>query len=103
MAAAVSVSDVPDRDRYEATVDGSVAGFVQYTRAGKVIVLAHTEVDAAFEGQGVGSALARAVLDDIRETGGLEVVPTCPFIGAWISRHPEYVDLVTPSMRAQYG
>jgi predicted GNAT family acetyltransferase len=68
-----------------------------------VIVLAHTEVDPAFEGQGVGGELTRAVVDDIRSQGGLEVVPTCPFVASWIDRHPEYVDVVTPSMRAQFS
>ena len=97
----VSVADVPDAHRYVATVDGAPAGHLEYIPAGNVIVLAHTEVDPAYEGRGVGGALARAALDDIRARGGLEVVPTCPFVADWISRHPDYVELVTPSMRAQ--
>jgi predicted GNAT family acetyltransferase len=99
----LSVTDQPDANRYEARIGGELAGVVEYVRAGNVIVLAHTEVDPAFEGRGVGGGLARGALDDVRARGGLEVVPTCPFIAAWIGRHPEYVDLVTPSMRAQFA
>ena len=46
-----------------------------------------------FEGQGLGARLARFALDDARERG-LRVVPLCPFIAAFVKRHPEYQDLV---------
>lgn len=58
-----------------------------------LVVMSHTAVDGSFEGQGVGSALARAALDDLREQG-VRVLPTCPFIKAWIDHHPEYRDLL---------
>ena len=95
----VVVRDDPPRQRYEAWLDGRVAGFVAYETAGGLVMLTHTEVDPAFEGRGVGSALVRAVLDEIRESGR-EVVPLCPFVKAWIGRNPAYADLVhqgTPS------
>ena len=94
---------MPEAKRYEARVGEKTAGFVEYILAGSTIVLAHTEVDPAFEGQGIGGRLARAVLDDIRERGDLEVVPTCPFINGWIAKHPDYIDVVTPSMRSQFS
>ncbi|GAA3951643.1 GNAT family N-acetyltransferase [Actinomadura viridis] len=87
------ISDNPGASRYEVRVDGSLAGFAEYrTRPGK-IVFTHTEVDGAYEGQGVGSALARGALDDVRAKG-LAVVPLCPFIKGWIDKHPDYQDLV---------
>ena len=79
--------------RYEARVASKVAGFVEYQLAKDLIVFTHTEVDPAYEGQGVGSALARAVLDDVRGTHR-KVLPLCPFIKGWIGGHREYVDLV---------
>ena len=80
--------------RYEAHVDGELAGFARYQLDGERIVFTHTEVDDRFEGQGVGSQLARFALDEVRARGGLRVVPRCPFIKSWIEKHPEYADLV---------
>ena len=87
------VTDQPDRERYEITVDGQRAGFVQYLRRGGRIIFFHTEIDDAHEGQGLGSVLARGALDAARAAGD-PVVPLCSFIHGWIDRHPEYGDLV---------
>jgi uncharacterized protein len=89
----VTVADVPDRNRYEAELDGKRVGLAAYRRKGRTVVFTHTEVDPSAEGHGVGAALARAALDDVRARG-LSAVPLCPFISAWIERHPEYADLV---------
>lgn len=90
----VTVRDNPDQNRYEAVLDGEVAGFAQYRRTGDGLVFTHTEVDDAYEGKGVGSALARGALDDVRAGGHGPVVPSCPFIKGWIEKHPDYQDLV---------
>jgi predicted GNAT family acetyltransferase len=87
------VADNPAAHRYEATRGGEQVGFAAYRLSGQVITFTHTSVDPAVEGQGVGSALARSALDDARRRG-LTVVPVCPFIRAWIDRHPAYADLV---------
>jgi len=86
----------PDRMRYEALIDGAVAGFADYLLTDELIVFTHTEVHPAYEGRGAGSALARFALDDVRRDGSRRVLPLCPFIKAWIDRHPDYVDLVHP-------
>jgi predicted GNAT family acetyltransferase len=78
---------------YEILVDGVHAGRAVFQERPGQVVLVHTEVDDAFEGQGVGSQLAEAVLADVRARG-LQVVPQCPFIRAYIERHPEWQDLV---------
>lgn len=96
------VTDAPELKRFEAHVDGALAGFAEYLVAGKRIVFTHTEVDPAFEGQGVGGALARFGLDQVRDGGELEVVPVCPFIASWIHKHPEYAETVTPALRPQF-
>jgi predicted GNAT family acetyltransferase len=88
------VKNNPARRRYEIHVDGEVAGFAAYRSRDDAVVFTHTEIDEAHEGQGLGSALARGALDDVRESGG-SVVPLCPFIKGYIDRHPEYGDLVT--------
>ena len=89
----IEVRDVPEKLRYEVRLDGELAGFAVYVRRGGRLIFVHTEVDPAFEGHGVGSALARGALDDARARG-LPVVPLCPFIEAYIEHHPEYADLV---------
>jgi uncharacterized protein len=89
----LTVGDVPEASRYEARLGDEVAGFAEYTLDGDRIVFTHTEVDPAYEGEGVGSELAQAALDDARARG-LAVVPRCPFIRGWIARHPDYADLV---------
>ena len=53
-----------------------------------MITITHTEVDDAFEGQGVGSALARQMLDLIRADGELKVTVLCPFVNAWLAGTP---------------
>jgi len=90
----VVTSNNPQAGRYEAYIDGELAGFAQYQLTDRVVVFTHTEVDDRFEGRGVGSALARFALDDVRADGTREVLPLCPFIKAWIGKHPEYQDLV---------
>ncbi|MCW2599808.1 MAG: acetyltransferase family protein [Frankiales bacterium] len=78
---------------YEITVDGVHAGLSAFQERSGTVVFTHTEIDDAFEGKGIGSQLARAALDDVRQRG-LSVVPLCPFIKEWIGRHPDYADLV---------
>ncbi len=97
----VDVTDVVDSTRYEAKVGGELAGFAEYERREGRVIFPHTVVDDAFEGQGVGSTLARAVLDDARARGE-KVVPLCPFIAGYIERHDEYADLVDHEMLATY-
>lgn len=89
----ISVRDHPERHRFEATVEGELAGFAVYRLQDDTVVFVHTEVDPAFEGQGVGGALARAALDEVRGRGG-RVIAECPFIAGWIRRHPDYQDLL---------
>ena len=93
MSADVEVRDNPEHRRFEAHVDGALAGFSAYDLTDGGITILHTEVDDAFEGQGVGSALARQMLDLIRADGELKVTVLCPFVNAWLRRHPDYQDL----------
>jgi len=80
--------------QYEAELNGTPAGLIRYTLDDDVVTMAHTEVDPQFEGEGVGSELVKQALDDVRAQGK-RVVPSCPFVAAYIERHPEYEDLVS--------
>lgn len=88
----LSVVDNPDRGRFEAEVNGGTA-VLEYLLDGDVIAFTHTEVPAAARGRGVADALATTALD-YAEARGLRVRPLCPFVGAFIRRHPEYQHLV---------
>jgi predicted GNAT family acetyltransferase len=88
------IKDNPALHRYELAVDGSTA-IVTYSRVGDVLTLEHTEVPKALEGRGIGSRLARGVFDDIRSRG-LKAKALCPFLRAWLERHPEYAGLAAP-------
>ena len=96
------VTDNAQQHRYEITVDGNVAGFIDYHDHGQRRALNHTEVDSSYEGQGLGSKLARAALDDIRSRG-LVVLPFCPFVRRYIDGHRDaYLDLVPEDERAKF-
>jgi predicted GNAT family acetyltransferase len=97
----VQIDDNPEDQRYEAFVDGQLAGFIQYQLRHGSITMYHTEVEPSFEGQGIGTELAKVALADIKDRG-LELAPLCPFIADYIRRHPdEYLEIVAPSMRGK--
>lgn len=87
-----SVRHNSDAGRFEMEVDGELA-VSNYIIRGKSIYFTHTEVPESLEGRGIGNMLARTGLDYAR-ANGLRVVPRCPFVAAFIKRHPEYQDLV---------
>ena len=98
----IEVRDVAGRSRYELTVDGELAGVADYRdRAGRRIFV-HTEIDSAFSGRGLGNRLVSAALDDATERH-MRVVPRCPFIRAYIERHPGYRSLLGPQADGPAG
>ena len=78
--------------RFELGRDGHVAS-LQYTVAGHVLALLHTEIPDALRGSGVASTLAQTALDWARDHH-LKVDVVCPFVAAFLETHPEYSDLV---------
>jgi predicted GNAT family acetyltransferase len=95
------IVDNTNEQRFELVVDGHTA-FSTYRLAGNRIYFLHTEVPNELRGRGVGSVLARGVLDIARERG-LKVIPLCPFIAAYIRSHHEYLDLVSESNRKRFN
>lgn len=89
---AIAIVDNPEETRFEADVDGHIA-FVSYLRRDDTVFFTHTEVPKELEGRGIGSALARAVLDRARAEHW-KVVARCPFIAKYVERHPEYQSLL---------
>jgi predicted GNAT family acetyltransferase len=92
------VSEVRDNEakhRFELEV-GGITAFSEYARKPGVVTFIHTEVPEALAGKGVGSKLARGALDLVRARGE-KVVAKCPFIAAFLKKHPEYQDLLAKS------
>lgn len=78
--------------RFEIEENGRIA-FLEYSLAGNVLRLIHTEVPQELQGKGIASELAKSALDWAREHGK-KVDVICEFVDAYLKRHAEYADLV---------
>lgn len=92
MSNSSAVTHDPAAGRFEIATDAGPAVLTYFPR-GDVLEIVHTEVPEAAEGRGFASALARAALDHARSSGK-QVIPSCPYVAAYIRRHPAYADLV---------
>ena len=88
-----TVVNNPETSRYEISVDGVLAGFTEYYEEGDILVFPHTEIAPDFNGQGLAAILVTQALDDVRAKGRL-IRPDCPYVAAFIAKHPDYQDLV---------
>ena len=80
------------KHRFEAPLEGDDFAFITYSLRGSVIDMTHTEVPPAYQGMGIASKLVHDSLEYVK-THNLKVVPTCPTVAAYISKHPEYEDI----------
>jgi predicted GNAT family acetyltransferase len=86
-----AVTDNAAERRFELDLAGRTA-FIDYRRAGSTLYLNHAEVPPELRGHGAGARLVKATLELVRERGE-RVVPVCPFVQAFMHRHPEYAGL----------
>ena len=86
MSSIAKVARVDERSRYEISLDGALIGFAEYELSGDTYSFTHTEIDPTVGGQGYGSQLIEAAVNDVRARGGV-VVPLCAFVVDWIERH----------------
>src|SRR4051812_943818 len=87
--------------RFEIWIGAEQAGLTVYQEHGDTLRFVHTEIDDRFGGQGLGSVLIREALDTVRARGA-QVLPYCTFVRAFIAKHPDYLDLVPSSRRAEF-
>jgi len=97
----ITITNNPAEHRYEARIGNDLAGYCEYNLLSEAIMFTHTEVLEAFEGKGVGSALAKHVLDEAR-ADGKHVIPVCQFIAGYIRKHRDYADLVRPDVQRAF-
>jgi len=94
MTGEVTVKNNAQSRSYDAFVDGEVAGSIVYEEAeDRRVVFTHTFVEPRFREHGVGNALARGALDDVRAKG-LTLTNFCDFVARYIDAHPEYADVL---------
>ena len=89
----LTITDHQEANRYEAHLGDRLAGFVDYRLVRTRRLLIHTEVPPELGGRGIAAALARFVLEDARASR-IPVTVKCPYITAYLARHPEYEDVV---------
>lgn len=99
---ATIVQDNPTDSRFEITVEGELAGYVDYRLDGQEYALPHTRVLPPFEGRGIGGQLVTGALAEIASRGGT-VLPYCPFVPKVIRDNPEYLKLVPTDQREMFG
>jgi uncharacterized protein len=85
----VTVRKATERSRYEAVIDGDVAGYADYSEDAHTVVFPHVEVMATWQGQGIASDLVRQAFDEVIASGKT-ITPVCPFAVGFVKRHPEY-------------
>jgi predicted GNAT family acetyltransferase len=96
-AAELSITENSDFGIYEATLGGvSVAGVV-YNRTGNRVTLLSTAVFPEFRGRGIAGRLLGGVFDKLRANGETATL-RCPFAAEFVEAHPEYADLVDPTV-----
>ncbi|SDB91620.1 hypothetical protein GA0111570_10891 [Raineyella antarctica] len=83
----------PDQNRYQAILGDDVVGTLDYSLAGKKLVIESTHTHNDFRGQGIARRLTRHVFDEAR-TRGLVVDPKCSYAKLFIDQHPEYSDVL---------
>ena len=99
---AITTKDNPDQHQFEIYVDNALAGFAVYRARPGLRAFVHTEIDPAFEGQGLGGQLITAALNAAREADEA-VLPFCPFVNSFIAKHPDYLELVPEDQRSRFG
>lgn len=91
----VEVVDNTAECQFEARDEDIVVGVIKYIREDDTVTFTHTLVPTEYEGRGIGSALAKFALQHARQAHD-QVVPRCPFVQAYLQRHPEERDLIAP-------
>jgi predicted GNAT family acetyltransferase len=96
------VRDHRPGSRYEIILDGELAGVSVYERRPGRVIFTHTEIRPELKGRGLADKLARWALDDVQARAEEKVIARCPFMAAFIARHPEYRVLLAGNQAAVF-
>ena len=89
----VTITNNEAQGRYEARVDGELAGILEYQLGEGTVLFPHTEVHPQFGGRGIGAQLASRAVREAADKG-LSMIPACRFVRGWIDKHPEFAGYV---------
>lgn len=78
--------------RFEIEQDGHIA-YLEYSVAGKIVALLHTEVPRELRGKSLASELTKTALQWARDNQ-MKVDVVCPSVAGYLKRHKDYSDLV---------
>jgi uncharacterized protein len=78
--------------RFEIERNGEVA-YLEYSLSKNILVLAHTEIPEKLRHMGLAASLAETALNWAREHD-VRVDMVCPAVQQYVTKHPEYADLV---------
>jgi predicted GNAT family acetyltransferase len=92
---ALAIQHNPAALRFEVIIDGMLCR-TDYRMHGDTMMLVHSEVPRQLEGRGIASALVRAAFQHAADKG-MDVLPVCSFVRAWVQRHPEVGPLLADS------
>ena len=81
--------------RFYAVIAGDEAELTYTYPESGVMDFDHTFVPEGGRGKGYADQLVQTGLDYARSKN-YQIVPSCPVVGAYIKRHPDYEDLVQP-------
>lgn len=96
------VTDDAAENRYELIVDGERVGLIDYVDREGARDLHHTEIDDQYTGRGLAAVLVAGAVADLR-VKGLLMIPTCPYIQAWLRKNPDDWDIVSPATAKELG
>lgn len=102
MSAEPEILDDKEQSRYELRIDGETAAIADYVKQPGIVSFTHTETFEGHKGQGLAGLMIDRALRDARAEE-LQVVPFCSFVAHYVGSHPEFLDLVPPERRAEFG
>lgn len=98
----ITVVDRPERRRFSVMDAGTEIGKTQYVDHDGRRVFFHTEVDEAYGGRGLASDLVRTALETTLSQG-LVPVGVCPYVHAWLEKHPDMKAKASEPNESDFG
>lgn len=90
-----------EQTRFEIWVGDEMAGFTEYRPRPDLRAFVHTEIQDKFGGRGLAMQVIREALNTTK-ADGLGLLPYCPAVRKFLTKNPEYVELVPVERRSEF-